>query len=84
MTNNIQGRILVKIANLNYAGVMCSRVVVSPEAMHELQSESRVGDFFWNEDHFEFGMLPRQSIFGLPLVVDPDLTGEQVSLEIDA
>jgi hypothetical protein len=85
VSGNIQGRILVKIAALNSAHVMCDRVVVSPEAMHDLQYEMSVGSVLWNEAmNWRFGELPRQTVFGLPLVVDPDLTGNQVSLEIDA
>ena len=81
---NTQGRILAKLAGLNTAQVLCSRVVVSPEAMFDLQSETRLGDFAWNESQWRIGSLERQTIFGLPLEVDPRLDGLTVRLEVDA
>jgi hypothetical protein len=82
---NIQGRILAKMSALNTAGVLCSRVTVSPEAMFDLQSEIQVGSVLWHEQmSWQVGSLERQTVFGLPLEVDPRLDGDSVRLEVDA
>ena len=82
---NTQGRILAKLSGLNTAQVLCSRVVVSPEAMFDLQNEMTVGGALWQEAQCcRVGSLARQTVFGIPLEVDPRLDGDAVRLEVDA
>ena len=82
---NTQGRILARLSGLNTAQVLCSRVVVSPEAMFDLQSEQSLGSMLWQEQQcYTLGSAHRQTVFGIPLEVDPRLPDGAVRLEVDA
>ena len=73
------------MSQTNSAQILISRIVVSPEAMFDLQSEMHLpGGIGWVErDSYGVG-LAREAVFGLPIEVDPRLIGQAVRIEIDA
>ncbi len=77
---NYMGRLLKVQAALNMSQLVASRIVVSPEAFYELQGELSVTDRLRFAESFGG---TRQSLLGLPLVVDDRLGGPTFSVEID-
>jgi hypothetical protein len=79
---SVMARYLKKLYCLNQARLVPDRILISPEAFHQLQAEVRVGDaLFYELENFGTGL--RETLFGLPATIDPRLTPGQVSLEID-
>lgn len=81
MGENYIGRLIRRQAECNEARLLIDRVVMSPEAMHDIQSEVATGtpSFF-----YEGGLTGlRQTLLGIPLTIDPRLDGSQMHIEID-
>ena len=81
---SISSRYLSKLEQLNSARLVPDHFVMSPEAFYELQQENPIyitpKTIYYELQDYNTGL--KGYLFGISVIVDPDLKGNEVFLEI--